>query len=163
MLTALAGWRGYAAIALIAFASGGLGTGYVQRAICRAEVAALEKARADEAAEQARTALAEMVRLQTIIAGIDADYSEELKHATADNDKLRADLRAGALRLSVRTTGCVPAAATGAGLGDGAGRAELDARDADHLVALAGRGDRAIVRLRACQAYARAVSTPAME
>lgn len=157
VIGALGGWRGYAAAAAIGAVAGGLATGYVQGAIDGARIAAIEKQHADEQAAGARLALSEMVRLSNIIAGIDADYYEELTHAKAQNDKLSADLASGARRLRANVSNFVPAAASAAGLDDGAGTAELDRATAQSLAAIAGDGDRAIVKLTACQAYARAV------
>lgn len=155
--SSLSGWRGYALVAAIAFAAGGLAAAKVQGAIYEARIATIEKTHADEAADQARTALAEIVRLEAIIAGIDADFFQDLTHAKAENDKLRADIRTGALRLSVRTAACIRPGAGAAGMGDEGARAELDPKDADDLVAIAGEGDEAIIQLNACLAAYSAV------
>ena len=156
---AVTGWKGYALALAIGIAAGGLAAAWAQAGRYEAEIATLKKDRAEEQAQQARTALAEIVRLGNIIAGIDADYYEELQHAVADNGKLRADLASGALRLRANVRAFLPDAASAAGMGDGAGTAELDEATARSLAAIAGDGDRAIIKLTACQAYAAAVSS----
>lgn len=161
VISALGGWRGYALALAAGVAIGGLATGFVQGAIDGARLAAVEKQHADDEAAQARMALSEIVRLSNLVAGIDADNLKELQNVQAQNDKLRADVRSGALRLSVPIARPASGdAARPAGLGDAAARAELDDKDAETLLAIVGDGDRAIVKLTACQAYARAVSTP---
>lgn len=158
-LTSLGDWKGYALALAAGVAIGGFATGFVQGAIDGARLAAVEKSHADEKAEQARLALSEIVRLSNIVAGIDIDNLKELQNVQAQNDKLSADLRSGALRLSVPIVRPASGDAAGAaGVGDGAARAELDDKDAEALLAIVGDGDRAIVKLTACQAYARAVS-----
>lgn len=146
----LAGWRGYALVAAICFAAGGLAAGTAQGWRYGEKIASIEKAHADEAATSARIALTEMVRLGNIIAGIDADGFKELTRVKTENEKLRADVRTGALRLSVRTSSCVPGSATASGVGDEAARAELDAEDGDALLAITDEGDEAIVKLNTC-------------
>ena len=66
-------------------------------------------------------------------------------------DRLDADLRSGALRLSVRTTG-QPAApgSHGAAAGPVQARAELDPEDAAALVRITDDGDNAIRDLNTC-------------
>lgn len=150
LFTTVAGWKCYAlAFALGAFA-GGLAAGSYQGAVYGARIATIEKKQADEKAEQARAALAEIVRLSNIISGIDADYYKELQDAKVTNDKLRSDLRTGALRLRSPVSRCL--SADGTSLGDGAATAELDGKTSEDLAAIAGDGDRAIVKLTACQA-----------
>lgn len=158
ILTSLAGWRGLALAFALGLAAGGFATSKVQGAFHATEIAEIEKTQSDEAAAQARLALAEIVRLTTIINGYDEDGYKELTRVQTENDKLRADIRAGAVRLSVRTTApqCLPGDATARCLGDGAGRADIDPRDADPLVAITNRGDRSIVKMTFLQAYARA-------
>lgn len=72
-------------------------------------------------------------------------------HAQKVFDRLDADLRSGALRLSVRTTG-QPAApgSHGAATGPVQARAELDPEDAAALVRISDDGDNAIRDLNTC-------------
>lgn len=160
LLSGLAGWRGYALAVTLAFAAGGYATAKVQGAFHSAEVATLKETSATEAAAQARVALAEIVRLSAIISGIDADGMKELNHAIAENESLRADLATGARRLSVRTTSCTGLPGTGGDprLADGAGRADIDGRDSQALVAITDRGDREIIKLNTLQRVCNAIA-----
>lgn len=75
-------------------------------------------------------------------------YQEEKQHADTEIARLRADVNAGRLRLSV------PAKCPGTGAATGAAseeaRAELDPETADALVAIAAEGDDAIRELNLC-------------
>ena len=67
--------------------------------------------------------------------------------------KRNADIDSGALKLRVKTTCPVPAAAdtaVAAGSGGGEASAELDRETAKNLIAIAEEGDRAIQKLNAC-------------
>jgi len=87
------------------------------------------------------------------------DLAYELKKANDDvkTTKLRADVRSGALRLSVPAS-CTVLSAEGAGAASGdrtEARAELDPKTADDLIAITKDGDDAIRQLNACiDAYA---------
>lgn len=155
---AVGGWKGYALAAAVAFAIGGTATGTAAKIYYDGKIAALERANAEAAADQARIALAEMVRLSAIIAGIDTDYFKELQNAQLEGDKLRAALSTGTLRLRARVASCLPAAAATTGVDHGwAGDAELEGATSESLAAIADDGDQAIVKLMACRAYARAL------
>lgn len=65
-------------------------------------------------------------------------------------DALSADLRSGALRLSVRTTGQQPASGGLTAAGPGQARAELDPATAEALVRITADGDNAIRDLNTC-------------
>jgi hypothetical protein len=76
--------------------------------------------------------------------------NEKAKTATKERD---AAIDSGALKLRVKTTCPVPAAADpspAAGDSGGASSAELDRETAKALVAIAEEGDRAIQKLNAC-------------
>ena len=76
--------------------------------------------------------------------------NEKAKQATQQRD---AAIDSGALRLRLKTTCPVPAAAdpsVAAGDNRGASSAELDRETAKALVAIAEEGDRAIQKLNAC-------------
>ncbi|MFZ2470199.1 MAG: lysis system i-spanin subunit Rz [Parvibaculum sedimenti] len=155
---AIGGWKGYALAAAVAFAIGGTAAGAAAKVYYDGKIAALERANAEAAADQARIALAEMVRLSAIISGIDADYYKELQNEKLEGDKLRAALRAGTLRLRAHVASCLPASASATGVDHGgAGDAELEGATSESLAAIADDGDQAIVKLNGCRAYARAL------
>ncbi|WP_148716691.1 lysis system i-spanin subunit Rz [Chitinolyticbacter meiyuanensis] len=89
-------------------------------------------------------------------AAAERTYQESLTHEKARHDRLLADARRGAVRLSVpvRTVDAcpVPAAAAGTGRGDGEARAELSDAAAGFLVGLAFDADTVVRQLTACQA-----------
>lgn len=93
---------------------------------------------------------------------LDVRYTQELNHAKANSDRLRADIAAGRTRLSVAVAKAgrchgVPAATGAAGVDDGAARVELDRTTAERIVSTATDGDQAIRQLTALQAYVRQV------
>jgi len=130
-------------IALLLTFGGGYFYGkYVEREAQQAEVDRLNtEARAKEQAlTVAVTTTAEALR----------KTNEKAKQATQQRD---AAIDSGALRLRVKATCPVPAAADpspAAGDSGGASSAELDRETAKALVAIAEEGDRAITKLNAC-------------
>jgi hypothetical protein len=130
-------------IALLLTFGGGYFYGkYVEREAQQVEVDRLNtEARAKEQALAAAvTTTAEALR----------KTNEKAKLATKERD---AAIDSGALRLRVKTTCPVPAAAdTAVAAGDNRGeaRAELDRETAKALVAITDEGNRAIEKLNAC-------------
>ncbi|UXY16731.1 lysis protein [Chitiniphilus purpureus] len=110
----------------------------------RALATAHEQARRIERAAADREAAAERT------------YQESLTYEKARHDRLLADARRGALRLSVpvRTIDAcpMPDAAAGTGGRDGEARAELSDEAAGFLVGLAYEADTVVRQLAACQA-----------
>lgn len=105
------------------------------------------------AQEQAARA-AEQQHAQALVA-IDAQYQENERHAQLENNRLRAQLRTGTVRLSVPVVAgsCnLPSDDSASGLRDSSPRAELSAEAADDLVALADDADAVVRQLTACQA-----------
>lgn len=96
-----------------------------------------------EANQQARiaeqAASARLAKLATT-------HHQEIENARIETDRLRADLRSGAKRLSVPAGACVPAGTGPAAAGPPGTetRTELDGATADALVAIAADGDAAI-------------------
>ncbi|MET3134947.1 hypothetical protein AAKU55_005250 [Oxalobacteraceae bacterium GrIS 1.11] len=85
------------------------------------------------------------------LATIDAARTKEQDHAQETIDSLRADVRNGAIRLSVATRPGDPAAASGhSGAGDSEARAELVPSAALALIDIAADGDWAVRELNAC-------------
>ena len=108
---------------LIAFFAGR----YEERQAIKAEVERIESSMRDEAAATT------------------AKLEKEKRDAQIKVDQLRADVAAGAVRLSVRASCSASTAA-----GDSEARAELDPKVADDLIAITADGDKAIIELNAC-------------
>lgn len=108
---------------LIAFFAGK----YDERQAIKAEVERIESSMRDEAAATT------------------AKLEKEKRDAQIKVDQLRADVAAGAVRLSVRAS-----CSTGAAAGDSEARAELDPKTADDLISIAADGDQAIIELNSC-------------
>lgn len=108
---------------LIAFFAGK----YHERQAIKAEVERIESSMRDEAAATTQK------------------LEKEKRDAEIKVNQLRADVASGALRLSVRAS-----CSAGASSGDSEARAELDAKTADDLIAIAADGDKAIIELNSC-------------
>ena len=108
---------------LIAFFAGK----YQERQEIKAEVDRIESSMRDEAAATTQK------------------LEREKRDAEIKVNQLRADVASGALRLSVRAS-----CAAGDASGDQQARAELDAKTADDLIAIAADGDKAIIELNSC-------------
>ncbi|MGF6806300.1 hypothetical protein OKW30_001426 [Paraburkholderia sp. Clong3] len=121
------------------------------------------RAISDMAASAADAALAETVRAASAVAAVELIYRTEQTNAQKTIDALRADVRAGDVRLRVATASCIapaggggmPGGGAAAGGTDGTGTAELDGSTADALLGITGDGDRSIRKLTALQVYAR--------
>ncbi len=95
----------------------------------------------------------------------DQTHSKELNDVQQDQARLRDRIATADLRLSVLldandpASGCdVPATATAGSVVHAATRARLDPAHAQRIIAITDDGDRALIALEACQAYAGAVS-----
>lgn len=100
---------------------------YDERQAIKAEVERIESSMRDEAAATT------------------AKLEKEKRDAQTKVDQLRADVAAGAVRLSVRASCSASTAA-----GDSEARAELDPKVADDLIAITADGDQAIIELNTC-------------
>lgn len=101
--------------------------------------------------------------LEQQLAGQDQQHSKELSDAQRNQARLRDQLATADVRLSVliedSTSGCnVPTAPGTVGVVHAARRAQLDPAHAQRIVDITDDGDNAIIALRACQAYVRAVA-----
>lgn len=90
------------------------------------------------------------------VAALDARYQQEITDAQTEINRLRRDVRAGLVRLSVKSA--KPAAlgaydSTTASGADAAARCELDTTTADDLIGITSDGDAAIRQLTALQDY----------
>lgn len=100
---------------------------YDERQAIKAEVERIESSMRDEAAATTQK------------------LEKEKRDAEIKVNQLRTDVASGALRLSVRAS-----CSAGASSGDSEARAELDAKTADDLIAIAADGDKAIIELNSC-------------
>jgi hypothetical protein len=104
--------------------------------------------------------------LEQRLATSEQTHYRALSDAQRDQGRLRDRLATADLRLSVlldATTGAgngsVSATTTG-GVVHGPTRAELDPAHAQRIIGVTDDGDRGLIALAACQAYAKEVSTP---
>lgn len=95
----------------------------------------------------------------------DQQHAQELSGAQRNQAALRDRLATADVRLSVlldatdTASRCdVPAAPGGASVVHAARRTQLDPAHAQRIVAITDDGDNAIIALRACQAYVRAIT-----
>ena len=95
----------------------------------------------------------------------DQQHTKELSDAQRNQALLRDRLATADVRLSVlldatdSASGCeVPTATGAAGVVHAARRAQLDPAHAQRIIAISDDGDNAVIALRACQAYVRAVA-----
>ena len=95
----------------------------------------------------------------------DQQHSKELSDVQRNQALLRDRLATADVRLSVllgatdSASGCnVPAAAGAVSVVHAARRAQLDPAHAQRIIAITDDGDNAVIALRACQAYVRAVA-----
>jgi len=94
----------------------------------------------------------------------DQQHTKELSDAQRNQALLRDRLATANVRLSVlldatdSASGCsVPATPSAVGVVHAARRAQLDPAHAQRIIAITDDGDNAVIALRACQAYVRAV------
>ena len=115
------------------------------------------------ATAQARAEQGKRLGLEQQLAGQDQQHTKELSDAQRNQARLRDQLATADVRLSVliedSASGCnVPATSGAAGVVHAARRAQLDPAHAQRIIRITDDGDNAIIALRACQAYVRAVA-----
>jgi hypothetical protein len=117
------------------------------------------------AAGQARTEQDKRLAIEQQLSAHDQQHIRELSDAQRTQATLRDRLATADVRLSVlldatdSASGCkVPPASNTVGVVHAARRAQLDPTHAQRIVAITDDGDNAIIALRACQAYVRAVT-----
>lgn len=115
--------------------------------------------RQQKAEQEKRLATEQQIAVQ------DQQHAQELSDAKHNQAALRDRLATADVRLSVlldatdTASRCdVPAAPGPAGVVHAARRAQLDPAHAQRIVAITDDGDNAIIALRACQAYVRAIA-----
>ena len=119
------------------------------------------------AAAQARTEQDRRLATEQQLAASDQQHTKELSDAQRNQALLRDRIATTELRLSVlldvtaSASGCDLPTATGAvGVVHAARRAQLDPAHAQRIIGITDAGDQGLIALRACQAYAKEVSTP---
>jgi prophage endopeptidase len=102
--------------------------------------------------------------LEQQLSASDQQHARELSDAQRNQAALRDRLATADVRLSVLldtsdcASGCaMPAPTTTGGVVHAAPRARLDPAHAQRIIAITDDGDNAVIALRACQAYVRAI------
>ncbi|MDD1943780.1 lysis system i-spanin subunit Rz [Pseudomonas carnis] len=87
---------------------------------------------------------------------------EQIKQARLRDRLATADLRLSVVLAATETTGScsVPATTATGRVVHGTTRAQLDPAHAQRIIGITDAGDQGLIALRACQAYAKEVSTP---
>jgi hypothetical protein len=100
------------------------------------------------------------------LSAADLQHSRELSDAQRNQASLRDRLATADVRLSVlldatdSASGCdMPATPGAVGVVHAARRAQLDPAHAQRIIGITDAGDQGLIALRACQAYAKEVST----
>jgi len=119
------------------------------------------------AAAQVRADQDKRLALEQRLSASEQTHYKELSDAQTNQARLRDRLATSDLRLSVlldakdSAGGCsVPAGTAAGGVVHGAARARLDPAHAQRIIGITDAGDRGLIALAACQAYAKEVSTP---
>ncbi|AKA81721.1 lysis system i-spanin subunit Rz [Pseudomonas synxantha] len=117
------------------------------------------------ATAQARAEQDKRLATEQQLAAADQKHSKELSDAQRNQALLRDRLATADVRLSVlldatdSASGCnVPAAPGAVGVVHAARRAQLDPAHAQRIIAITDDGDNAVIALRACQAYVKAIA-----
>ncbi|AZE82596.1 hypothetical protein C4J98_1167 [Pseudomonas orientalis] len=115
--------------------------------------------------EQQQAEQQKRLTLEQQLNASDQQHTQELndaqRHQAALRDRLAtADVRLSVLLDATDTASCAPvrACATPGGVVHAAPRAQLDPAHAQRIIRITDDGDSALIALRACQAYVRAVA-----
>ena len=133
-----------------------------QACLHQADLTAISNA----AAAQVRADQDKRLALEQRLSTSDQTHHEVLTNAQKDQARLRDRLATADLRLSVlldasSASGCaVPATSGTGGMVHGRTRARLDPAHAQRIIGITDYGDRGLIALAACQAYAKEVSSP---
>jgi hypothetical protein len=132
-----------------------------QGAQFEADLAAISNA----AAAQARAEQDKRLATEQQLAASDQQHTKELSDAQRNQALLRDRLATADVRLSVlldatdSANGCnMPTTPGAVGVVHATRRAQLDPAYAQRIIAITDDGDNAVIALRACQAYVRALS-----
>jgi len=116
------------------------------------------------AATQVQAAQANRLALEQKLSTSEQTHHQVLTNVQKDQDRLRDRLATADVRLSVllaedpASCNAVPATTGASGVVHGRARAQLDPAHAQRIIAITDAGDRGLIALRACQAYAKEVS-----
>ncbi|WP_335944424.1 lysis system i-spanin subunit Rz [Pseudomonas sp. G166] len=115
------------------------------------------------AADQARAEQDKRLDLEQLLSASEQTHHKELSDAQTNQARLRDRLATADLRLSVlledsASCNTVPSATSAVGVVHGTRRAQLDPAHAQRIVAITDDGDRTVIKLAACQAYASQIS-----
>ena len=117
------------------------------------------------ATAQARAEQDKRLAAEQRVTDSDQQHFRELSDAQRNQALLRDRLATADVRLSVlldatdSASGCnVPSTTSAVGVVHAARRAQLDPAHAQRIIAITDDGDNALIALRACQAYVRAVA-----
>ena len=133
-----------------------------QTSLHKDDLAAISNA----AAAQAQAEQDKRFSLERRLKTIDEAHFEEFSDAQENILRLRDRLATSDLRLSIllaedSASGCdVPSTPGAVGVVHAARRAQLDPAHAQRIIGITDAGDQGLIALRACQAYAKEVSTP---
>ena len=118
-------------------------------------------------AAQQRAEQDKRLALEQRLSASEQTHYRALSDAQRDQGRLRDRLATADLRLSVlldataSTSSCSVSAATSTGgVVHGPTRAQIDPAHAQRIIGITDAGDRGLIALAACQAYAKEVSTP---
>ena len=132
-----------------------------QAGLHQADLASISSA----ATAQARAEQDKRLTLEQQLSASEKNHYKELSDAQRDQDRLRDRLATSDLRLSVlldttdpASCSPVPAAAGAGGVAHGTRRAQLDPAHAQRIIAITDDGDRGLIALKACQAYAKGIA-----
>lgn len=119
------------------------------------------------AAAQQQAEQDKRLALEQRLSATEQTHYRALSDAQRDQGRLRDRLATADLRLSVlldataaASSRTVSAATPTGGVVHGATRAQLDPAHAQRIIGITDAGDRGLIALAACQAYAKEVSTP---
>jgi uncharacterized protein HemX len=117
------------------------------------------------AASQARAEQGKRLALEQKLSVQDQQHTKELSDEQRKQADIRGHLATAELRLSVlldttdSASGCdVPTTTDAVGVVHATRRAQLDPAHAQRIIAITDDGDNAMIALRACQSYVRAVA-----
>ncbi|MGY2412189.1 lysis system i-spanin subunit Rz [Pseudomonas pergaminensis] len=127
-----------------------------------AQIEHLSAIQTQAALQQQQAEQGKRLALEQQLSAIDQQHARELSDAQRTQAALRDRIATADVRLSVlldASSGCPMPAATAAGsVVHAAPRARLDPAHAQRIIRITDDGDSALIALRACQAYVRAVA-----
>ena len=126
------------------------------------QIERLSAAQAQAALNQRQAEHDKRLALEQRLSISDQQHARELSDAQRQQTTLRDRLATADVRLSVlldAASGCpVPASTAAGGVVYANARARLDPAHAQRIIGITDDGDNAVIALRACQAYVRAVA-----